>query len=182
MKVLGIDPGLDGAFVVTDGKRLTSTSMPITVHGKDKAVYFGGVYELLMRIQKAHGVIHVFLERAIPFALGAKSAFSYGRGFEAIVIAIELAGLPCTLIEPGKWTKEMHEGISSDLKPKVKSVIAVKRLYPHMVGMLPTKPKGGLREGPVDALLIAGYGLRSLSGQVTRKRRMNPISEPEDFY
>jgi len=160
MKVIAIDPGISGAFVLTDGKTIETWPMPVIVTGKDKAIFFSGVFELLSTVQKKHGSLHVFLERAVPMAQGSKSAFNYGRGFEALVIAIELLKLPMTLIEPSKWTKEMHEGISADLKPKVRSLIAVKRLYPHLVKSLPKKPKGGLHDGPIDALLIAGYALR----------------------
>jgi hypothetical protein len=56
----------------------------------------------------------------------------------------------------------MHQGISKKLKPKVKSEIAVNQLYPKLVGMLPRRLRGGMHDGFIDALLIAGYGLRSL--------------------
>lgn len=162
MKVLAIDPGIAGAFLVTDGRSLEAHSMPIEIEGKDKRVDFECIRLYLVGVKKRHGAIHVFLERAIPFAMSSKGAFSYGRGFEAIVIALKLLEFPVTLVEPGKWTKEMHEGISADLKPKVKSGIAVKRLYPLLVAKLPKRAKGGLHDGMVDALLIAGYGLRKL--------------------
>lgn len=179
VKVLGIDPGLQGAFVLTDGQALEIFPMPIVTSGKDKIILFAGVFDLLSRIQKKHGQVHVYLERAIPFALGAKSAFSYGRGFETLVVAVELLKFPMTYVEPAKWTKEMHEGISADLRPKVKSGIAVKRLYPQLVASMPRKKNGTLDEGPMDALLIAGYGLRRVGGK--------PVKAPEadvigDFF
>lgn len=160
-QVCAIDPGVNGAFVVTDGHRIKTWPMPIKVEGRDKRIDFAGVYELMIAIHDRYGLLHVFLERAIPMAQGAKSAFSYGRGFEALIIAIEFLKFPLTLVEPQKWAKEMHEGISNDLKPKVKSLAAVKRLYPHLVALLPTRPKGGIEDGPIDALLIAGYALRT---------------------
>jgi hypothetical protein len=165
LKVVGVDPGINGAIVVTDGEWVfESYSMPITVSGKEKLLNFAGVQELLLRIKRAHGPLHVFLERAVPMAMGSKGAFTYGRGFEALIIALGLERFPVTHVEPGRWTKEMHEGISADLKAKAKSLIAVKRLYPSLVRMLPKRPKGGLHDGPIDALLIAGYGLRKLGG------------------
>jgi hypothetical protein len=159
MKVLAIDPGINGAFVLTDGKGFFKYwPMPVTLDGKDKSVNFKGVLEILKKV----GTVHVYLERAMPMAQGMKSAFSYGRGFEALVIAISMSGLSVTYVEPAKWTKEMHEGISADLKPKAKSLIAVQRLFPKLVMYLPKKPKGGLHDGPIDALLIAGWALRKL--------------------
>lgn len=164
LKVLGIDPGISGALVVTDGRTLDSYPMPIKVDGKNKSVDFRAVRDLLGNLLEVCGPLHVFLERAIPMAMGSAGAFSYGRGFEALVIAIDLVGFPMTQVDPSRWAKEMHEGISADLKPKARSLIAVKRLYPHLVAQLPKRPKGGLHDGPIDALLIAGYGLRLLAG------------------
>jgi hypothetical protein len=157
MKVCAIDPGINGSIVLTDGKMFFKQwPMPTLTNGKDKSVDFKGVQSILAKV----GTVHVYLERALPMAQGMKQAFSYGRGFEAVVIAVTLSKLPVTYVEPSKWTKEMHEGISSDLKAKAKSLIAVQRLFPHLVTFLPKKPKGGLADGPIDALLIAGYALR----------------------
>lgn len=159
--VLGIDPGLSGAFVIFDGKEFASFAMPIRADGKDKRIHFGDLMHLLLELMEEYDVDHAFLERAVSFGMGTKAAFNYGRGFEAITIAIGNTKLPFTLVEPKNWTKEMHAGISADLKPKVKSAVAVERLYPKLVDQLPRK-KGKLLDGPVDALLIAGYGLRKL--------------------
>lgn len=163
-KVLGIDPGLSGAFVLTDGESETEILLMPVVSGKEKRVDFGRVLLWLEFVKKRFGVIPVFLERAKPLAMGSKFAFNYGRDFEKIVLAIHLSGLKKSLrqVEPSAWTKEMHQGLSPDLKPKAKSLIAVEKLCPHLVGDLPRRPKGALMDGPVDALLIAGYGIRCL--------------------
>lgn len=167
-QVVGVDPGINGAFVLTDGQKVSTWTMPIAITGKDKTILFAGVYEVLAGIERRDGKPHVFLERAIPFAMASKSAFSYGRGFETILIALELLKFPVTLVDPGKWAKEMHEGISTDLKPKIKSGIAAQRLFPQLVAQLPKKPKGGTHDGFIDALLIAGYGLRRLGPKPAR--------------
>lgn len=165
--VAGVDPGIHGAIVLTDGRDfLKYWHLPIKVEGKDKFVHFEEINGIFKALKQSR-VSHVYLERAIPFALGSKSAFTYGRGFEAILIALRVNELSFSLIEPGKWTKEMHEGISSDFKPKKKSAIAVERLYPRLAKRLPKATKNGaaLADGPVDALLIAGYGIRKHFGQ-----------------
>lgn len=163
--VVGVDPGVAGAIVVLNERRIKTYPMPIETGGKVKLVSYSDLSALFRRIKDEWGKPHVFLERAVPMAMGSAGAFTYGRGFEAILIALSYHGFPVTQVEPAKWAKEMHEGISADLKPKVRSFIAVKRLYPHLVASLPKKPKGGLYDGPIDALLIAGYGLRKLGGQ-----------------
>jgi hypothetical protein len=163
MKVCAIDPGLAGAVVIFDGKKFKSWPMPVTSNGKNNEVEFDGVHELLWDISGYHPGIHVYLERAMPMAMGAKHAFNYGRGFAALEIALRLLRMPTTYVEPGKWAKVMHEGISADLKPKAKSLIAVKRLFPKLVESLPKNRNGKLLDGPIDALLIASYGIRCMS-------------------
>lgn len=159
--VLGIDPGLEGAFILTNGEGYTRAYfMPTTENGKSRDIDFDGVRGTLSHLKSLHFPFHTFLERAVPMAQGVKTAFNYGRGFEALCIAIQLLKLPVTLVEPQKWAKEMHQGISADLKPKAKSLIAAQRLFPSLVDALPKRPKGGYHDGMIDALLIAGYGLR----------------------
>ncbi|CAM6004909.1 unnamed protein product [Sphagnum balticum] len=159
MMILGIDPGLEGAFVLTDGERVVCDKMPIQDGGKNKEIDFTGVCKLLNKAAQL-GVKHIYLERAMALAMGSSHAFNYGRGFGFIEIAIKLSSIPVTYVLPQQWQKEMFEGVSVDLKPKARALIAIERLYPLLVEKLPKKPKGGMHDGFVDALLIAGYGLR----------------------
>lgn len=164
--VIGIDPGQKGAIALTNGVDfLRIFQMPL-MHGT-KQIHF----TVLRNLLKDHlGVMSnpVILERAIPMAQGSKGAFTSGVGYERIVRAIDASGLAwrdILVVEPSKWTKEMHQGISKDLKPKAKSLLAVKRLFPKLIRYLPKDKKGDLMDGPVDALLIAGYGLRKLGSE-----------------
>lgn len=170
---LAIDPGNEGAFLVSDGATfLKSWPMPIVMEGKEKRIDFHGVVAILQEVNDEFGQLPVFLERAVSFGMGMKQAFNYGRGFESLVIALSTyeGGWSVTYVEPSKWAKEMHQGISNDMKAKAKSLVAVRRLFPKLVRMLPTKPRGGLMDGPVDALMILGYGLRQL-----RPKGMHPV-------
>lgn len=177
--VLGIDPGISGAFVLTDGKTVETWAMPIKTNGKDKMVHFDGVHELLHGIQEYTPGLHIYLERAVPMAMGSKHAFNYGQGFAAILIAIELFQIPMTLVEPQKWSKEMHEGISTDLKPKAKSLIACERLFPKLFASLPKNKNGKTLDGPIDALLIAAYGLRK-NGVTSNTSAV--LTDMDDFF
>lgn len=179
---IGIDPGLSGAIVFLDlseGKPIGAFFLiPVSVEGKTRAIDYGGVCEQLTRTRHEFGIAHIYLERAVPMAMGSASAFNYGRGFQILITAIESARMAYTLVEPQKWTKEMHEGIRTDLKPKARSLIAVKRLYPSLIEKMPKNKKGELLDGPVDALLIAGYGLRKMGiSSNVRKAKVVP-----DFY
>lgn len=169
MRVLGIDPGLQGAMVLTDGAHFEYAFMPLKVEGKNKSVDFQAIHRYFLAWKLMDRELcpsHVFLERAVAFGMGLTGAFNYGRGFGFIEIAIDLAGFPITQASPREWTKVMHEGISADLNAKVRSQIAVERLFPQLKGRIPIaitgRSKGKMHEGVVDALLIAGYGLRKL--------------------
>lgn len=164
LPVLGIDPGLRGTFVLFDGAEFLEVfMMPVARIGAEKRVDFHRVLSYLEEVKERFGVISVYLERAKPMAMGSKFAFNYGRDFEKVVLATLLAGFKSKMVEPAVWAKEMHEGISTDLKPKAKSLLAVQKLYPHLVERLPKRPKGKLDDGPIDGLLICGYAIRMMS-------------------
>lgn len=157
--ILAIDPGQAGAIVFLESAKMNFHLMPLKSDGT-KDIDFFGVQDILAQ----YPGVRVFLERAVPFGMPTNSSFNYGRGFAALEIAIKLAGLPVTYLEPSKWAKSMHEGIAKDLKPKAKSQIAITRLFPQYLKQIPQAKGGKYHEGVVDALLMAGYGLRSISG------------------
>lgn len=152
--VIGVDPGLTGAIVHYSGDTFKHWLMPID---DERRVDYDELVKIFKSISKSKG--HVFLERAMPMAMGAKHAFNYGRDFKAIEIAIQTTGLPVTYVEPNKWCKVIHQGVDKRLKPKAKSMVAIKRLLPKLYEDVPKSPKAqNPHEGVVDALLIAKYG------------------------
>jgi len=159
MIVMGIDPGLEGAFVTLEGSKLLNFSkMPL---GHDeKGIDFAAVCRLLNDFKPDH----IYLERAVAFRQGVTSAFNYGKGVAAIEIAIQLSAIPCTQVMPAKWTKFIHQGIKADLEPKVKSAIALERLRPKFKDLIPKGIRSGkYHDGILDALLIALYGQHQLT-------------------
>lgn len=153
MKIMGVDPGIEGAFAIL-GPSIEFFKMPLM--GKNEMDY-----QAIVRLLAGIRPDHVYLERAMPMAMGAKHAFNYGRGFAALEIAILTTGLPVTYVEPSKWPKTICEGIDSRLKPKERSLIAIQRLFPREVDSGITKNRNGkLHTGMIDALLIAEWGRR----------------------
>ena len=80
MRVMGSTRGIKG-FVVLSESGLEWAVMPLDSEG----VCFEEVVKLLMALKPAQ----IALERAVPFAMGTKGAFTYGRGFAALEIAIK---------------------------------------------------------------------------------------------
>lgn len=165
--ILGIDPGNFGAIVSLPDFHFWK--MPIVKIGKSVQIDFLKVRDLLRDLMT---VQHVFLERAVAFGMGTTSAFNYGRGFAAIEHALISHRMPYTLVEPAKWTSAMHAGTARDWKAKARSLAAVHRLYPREAQLITRNRNGKMDEGVVDALLIAGYGMRQFGGAV----------DPGDFY
>lgn len=149
--ICGIDPGKTGAIVFFDlkSKFFSFHKIPLT----NDEVDFKKVYSILKLYD-----CPIYLERAIPFAMGSKGAFNYGRDFSKLEIAILLVKHSVTYVEPAKWAKVIHEGIMKDMKPKAKSIIALKRLLPKFLDKIPKNRNGKYHDGIVDALLIAYYG------------------------
>lgn len=165
--VIGIDPGITGAVVAlgSDGN-FQYWKMPVKPAGKLVEIDFVYLRGMLRDIDGRYDGLHVYLERAVPFAMGTKSAFNYGRGFAAIEHSLQDLDIPYTLVEPGKWTKVMHAGIAKDWKAKAKSIVAVQRLFPKEARQIPKNKNGKMHEGVMDALLLAGYGQRQTNGEV----------------
>jgi len=161
---VGIDVGLAGGVAaLDDGGTIRSTHQMPLIGGERKAVGYAELASLLDKI----GSCAVFIEKAVPMAMGSKAAFWYGYDFNTVIMAVNKLGLRHYLIEPQKWAKVMHQGISNDLKPKSKSIIAIDRLFPAPIRdkWIPKGPKSGkYHDGIVDALLIAEYG-RSYFGK-----------------
>lgn len=162
--IIGIDPGISGAFCFRSDGNVSFEKMPILDFGKRKDIDFNGVASILSAFDRKSKT-HIFLERAKPLAMGSTHAFNYGRGFAAIEIAVQLAGIPVFYVEPHVWTKTMLEGISKDLRPKMAAWLAAKRLCPKFCKEIPTNRNGKPHDGMVDALLIAEYGMRVINSR-----------------
>lgn len=165
MNILGIDPGQSGGLVLLgpSGDVLASSVMPIDPSGDlDRWPFLDLLVEWFLWDQ-----FHVFLERIIPFGLSAKSALTFGRQLGMIEQIVWDKKYSITFVEASKWTKELHQGIDSNLKAKVKSLIAVQRLFPK-VNLLATERSKKPHDGLIDALLIAEYGRRMLSRELKK--------------
>lgn len=164
MNFVGIDPGQNGAIVALshEGKIKQVIKMPLN---KEEIPCYEQLKKIFINLTKDNDCM-IFLERAVSFGMGSKGAFTYGRGFAAIECALKDLMLPYTMAEPGKWTKEMFQGIDSKLKPKVQALIAVDRLFADQKHHIPVSPKAQKpHDGVVDALLIAEYGRRKYALQ-----------------
>ena len=148
---IGIDPGVNGGIAwITNGKPCVE-KMPDTLQD---------LWELLRDIA-SEGDCHAYLEEvhvAPSFAksadgkenkirMGSRSAFTFGRGYGNLEMALTAAGIPFTRVRPQVWQKELGCMTKGD---KNVSKRKAQELFPSMK----------VTHATADSLLIATYGTR----------------------
>lgn len=173
--LVGIDPGTTGAvcilapdgrveFVdtptieVKNGKKTkTEFDEPAMVsvlrNVRDTSVQLG--VQLLAVIEKVNAMPSIQGKRS----MGTTSAFSFGMGYGMWRMACAALGVPYQLVHPATWKKVVLAGTP---KSDGAEAIVAGQLYPAVAADL-RGPRGGLRTGRVDALLIAHWGRAQLS-------------------
>lgn len=162
--ILGIDPGLSGAFAVinpTTRRILRAGNIPtITVTRNKKSKQTVNLPQLLadMRaIAATYPQLYAYLELvgAMP-GQGVSSMFSFGRTDGSIETAIVAAGIPYEKVTPGVWKRALE-----CLADKDQTLARASVLMPESAAEW--TPKRGFRtkeacKGVAEAALIAFYG------------------------
>ena len=148
-RFLGIDPGLSGAACLmsidhnkTIRYMFKDWSDPKDMYGTIAAWHLS--YEITMTVfEKVH---------ARP-GMAAKAMFSFGQNtghWEMILLSL---GIPFQMITPQGWQKGLivkSDGVDTKTRAKVVAL----RLFPELESRL-IGPRGGVKDGRIDALLIA---------------------------
>lgn len=159
---IGIDPGKGGgiARVARGGDALEVGPMPET--DRD-------VFEILdgMRTKAGWPHVHCFavVERvsASP-QMGVVSAFTFGRGYGALLMALAASGIPFELVSPVKWQTALGCRTKGD---KNVSKRTAQQLFPTVK----------VTHAIADALLLAEYGRRTFGGTHGEIREENERSQ-----
>lgn len=164
MKVLGIDPGINGACAIYGGAHPPRLfDLPVLGDEARKEIDV----RALASIIRPWGVGHAFIENvfampSIPGAdgvrrgMGAASAFKFGFAIGQIRATVALLGIPYTLVVPRVWMKRF--GLTGSDKEAHRQVAI--RLMPECADELQRK-KDHQR---AEALMIARYGWEKLNG------------------
>ena len=153
MKIIGIDPGLNGAIVVMENNKVLSVfDMPVMSEGKKNKRQLNSAQ--LVRIIKentlANDDINVVVEQvnAMP-GQGVTSMFNFGQTFGAIKGICAALDLPIFLVRPSKWKKHFDLINSSKDSSRTKVI----EMYPSLSSQLSKKKD----VNKSDAILIARY-------------------------
>jgi len=157
MKIVGIDPGLNGAIAILQDRRAEIFPCPvITIRPKSRKRDFLPA-EMARLIPNDAALAVLEKAQAMP-KQGTASTFRTGRGFGLWEGILVTKGLPYVIVHPKTWQREFLRDISGD-NPKTKSIIAAKRLFP---GISLRRNENSRKDdsGFADALLLAAYGHR----------------------
>ena len=153
MKIIGIDPGLNGAIVIMENNKVLSVfDMPVMSEGKKNKRQLNSAQ--LVRIIKentlANDDINVVVEQvnAMP-GQGVTSMFNFGQTFGAIKGVCAALELPIFFVRPAKWKK--HFGLINASKDSSRTKVI--EMYPTLSNDLAKKKD----VNKSDAILIARY-------------------------
>jgi len=169
MTFIGIDPGKDGAVAFLSPGGFAVFDTPTIDAGKGRRYDIVSMAELLRGCEHSHAVLE--MARAMPGQSSKTTASQFhGIGvWEGLLVALEV---PYTIVIPQQWRKLLIGGSpGAGIADKAERTKALKassfecasRLWPGRAREF-TGPKGGIRDGRVEAALLAEYGRRTVGG------------------
>lgn len=152
--ILGIDPGLSGALALLEPTQLIIWDVPtLTIERNGKARRDTDLHQLLalFRIAKRQGARAVLEQINAQPGNGATQAFSYGKGYGAILMGLAACEIPVDYAPPAVWKKAL--GVP---KEKDGARARASEMLPEHAKLWPLKK----HDGRAEAALIAEYGRR----------------------
>ena len=153
MRIIGIDPGIQGALAILDNEKVIDiVDLPVMSEGKKNKKQLNGAYlsdylkKHILNIENT--VVVVEQVNAMP-GQGVTSMFNFGQTFGAIKGVCAALKLPIFFVRPSKW-KKYFELINSS---KDSSRTKVIEMYPSLSNRLSKKKD----VNKSDAILIARF-------------------------
>ena len=166
---IGIDPGQKGAisFIseVRDHQFVRINDMPLLPNGEVDAP---ALEKMIDGYCSVDSHVTCALERSQPMpSQSAQSGFNYGVGYGAVKAVLHLMGVPFQEIPPIKWKKsfslpKIEKGSAGKKKGKQEAITKCLELFPDVPRDKYYGPKGGMKDGRAESLLLAEYARRSL--------------------
>ena len=153
MKIIGIDPGLNGALAILENNKVKQLfDMPVMSEGKKNKRQLNSA-QLVKLIKDSINlneevVIVVEQVNAMP-GQGVTSMFNFGQTFGAIKGICAALGLPIFFVRPSKWKKHFELINSSKDSSRTKAI----EMYPLLSSELSKKKD----VNKSDAILIARF-------------------------
>ena len=153
MKILGIDPGVNGAIcVLKKGKILEVYEMPTMIDGKKNKKQVNGaeVTNIFMKEIGNENESRVVIEHvnAMP-GQGVTSMFNFGQSFGVIKGICAALRLPIHFVRPVKWKKHFNLIHTNKDASRTKVI----EIFPYISSKLSRKKDSN----KADSILIAKY-------------------------
>ena len=153
MKIIGIDPGLNGAIAVLENNKVKEIfDVPVMPEGKKnkRQLNSAQLVKMLKNISynKEETVVVVENVSAMP-GQGVTSMFNFGQTFGAIKGICAALELPIFFVRPAKWKKHFDLINSSKDASRTKAI----EMYPSISDQLSKKKD----VNKSDAILIARF-------------------------
>jgi len=170
MTFIGIDPGKDGGVAMLTTGVLWVHDTPTIKAGKGHRYNTAAMADLL-RAEREDCFAVLEMARAMPGQSSKTTAIQFhGIGlWEGILVALQI---PHVIITPQQWRKLLIGGSPgagiADKTARTKALKAssfecAARLWPAQAREF-CGPKGGVKDGRVEAALLAEYGRRTVGG------------------
>lgn len=161
--ILGVDPGLDGAFALYDGASLGAQSMPTVlraVSGKPKPRRFIDRTSCITTLKgfALLGAEILVIEKVMGVeGQSVHGAFMFGHGAGGLTYAAEALGYRVEEVPPATWKSALK--VPSDKKLAIARADALLPAWCNL--WADGRGSGGLeaRSGRAEAAMIALYGL-----------------------
>jgi hypothetical protein len=151
---IGIDPGKTGAIAAIDSNREL-----LSLYDWPPSDSPAEVYQIIRKVTAARGHVLACIEQVSSMPSdGRVSAFSFGKNFGIWLGELAALQIPYKTVRPNIWQKGIPKGgdKKSMTEARLRAAIALfPRAYNQLIG-----PRGGVKSGRVDALLIAEWALR----------------------
>lgn len=166
MRRIGIDNGAKGAIVVIDEKRRPTAIEPMPVvnvgvtrkgkRGTKNILDMRRVVEILREAKSdSAGDVFAVLEHAQVFpGEGRSTAFTAGRGYGALEMALVSLEIPYEIVRPRRWQSVVLKGVEG-ADSKARSVLKCRREFPT-IDLTPGRRRKPM-DGIADAACMAIY-------------------------
>ena len=153
MRIIGIDPGIQGALAILDNEKVIDiVDLPVMSDGKKNKKQLNGAYlsdylkKHILNIENT--VVVVEQVNAMP-GQGVTSMFNFGQSFGVIKGICSAMQLPIHFIRPTKWKKYFNLINTSKDASRSRAI----EIFPKVSDKLKRKKDSN----KADAILIASY-------------------------
>ncbi len=160
MRVLGIDPGLDGglAAITDDGPMVAIMPTQPTGRGAGRQIAIDALNDMLLDWSPVEFAV---IERQQPMPKqGVTSTFQTGLGYGVLLALLQARRIPHEIIQAKTWQRAFGIG-TGDTKAQAECV--ARRLFPD-TDLRASERAHKAHTGIVDALLIAEWARRRQTG------------------